>query len=287
MFVIDDNLCDAMLMPTLFISHGGGPLPVMGAASQAEIARHFKDLFEKGGPVLGEGNDAILLSSIKSILVVSAHWEEGPGVKVTSCVGRHSLLYDYYGFPEETYKYVYPVHGDPSLSKRVVKLLSDAGIDCAEDSSRGLDHGVFIPLMLALPKADIPVVSLSLNSNLDPEFHMQMGRALRPLRNEGVVIIGSGSSFHNMDAFFGRVDAGPMSSHFDAFLNQACTESGERWNMLSDWENAPYARQAHPREEHLLPLMVVAGAASGEDGKRIFNGKMMHASLSSFMFGKL
>jgi len=205
-----------------------------------------------------------------------------------------SLIYDYHGFPPESYLLTYPAPGNPALAHRVATLLRGAGLQCHEDATRGLDHGAFIPLLLSHPKADIPVVQLSLMSSLDAEAHVRMGEALAPLREEGVLIYGSGLSFHNMGAFrFSRSNGGGVdakSGAFDAFLHSAVvgdwSKGGweERKEKLVHWEQAPEARYAHPREEHLLPLMVAFGAAKGGCGEAIFKGELMGAQVSSFKF---
>src|SRR5690606_9423175 len=156
---------------------------------------------------------------------------------------------------------------------RVRELLSAAGLPAAEDADRGYDHGVFVPLKLALPDADIPVVQLSLRRDLDPEAHLAAGRALRPLRDEGVLIVGSGMSWHNMRGFSPQFTA--ASERFDSWLAEAVAEPATRDDALRRWDDAPFARQAHPREEHLAPLFIAAGAAQGEHGRQAFAGHVM------------
>jgi aromatic ring-opening dioxygenase catalytic subunit (LigB family) len=194
------------------------------------------------------------------------------------------ILYDYYGFPPESYQITWPAPGQPALAARVRELLHGAGFETAEDSQRGFDHGTFIPLKLTYPSAQIPTVQLSLIRGLDPSQHLALGRALAPLRDQGVLIIGSGMSYHNLRAFGprGRVD----SETFDTWLREsAVLEPSERDRQLTDWARAPAARAAHPREEHLLPLMVVAGAAGADRGTVAWRGRLASTQLSAYHFG--
>ena len=171
------------------------------------------------------------------------------------------------------------------LAGRVRSLLTDAGIDCAEDRQRGFDHGVFVPLLIAYPDAQLPTLQLSLRRDLDPAAHLVLGRALAPLRDEGVLILGSGMSYHNMAVFRGGDDGG-HSERFDAWLRETVeAPASERDRRLRAWTDAPSAREAHPREEHLLPLMVVAGAAGDAPGKREFADEVMGATISAYRFG--
>jgi aromatic ring-opening dioxygenase catalytic subunit (LigB family) len=194
------------------------------------------------------------------------------------------MLYDYYGFPPESYQITWPAPGDPRLAARVQELLGAAGFTSATDSRRGFDHGTFVPLKLAYPDADVPTVQLSLKTGLDPKEHLAMGRALAPLRDEGVFIVGSGSSFHNLSAF------GPQSrgaaEAFDAWLEQSVLLNPQaRGERLTHWLQAPAARAVHPREEHLLPLMVVAGAAGDSRGRRAYNGTLRGVRMAAYHFG--
>ncbi|KAJ8604528.1 hypothetical protein CTAYLR_000956 [Chrysophaeum taylorii] len=223
--------------------------------------------------------------SPRAILVVSAHWEANP-VRVSGGLSP-DLYFDYYGFPPESYEYTYKAPGDPDLAQRVQRLLADDGIGCELDSKRGLDHGVFVPLMLAYPKADVPVVALSLHASLDPEKHLAIGRALRPLRDDGVLILCSGMSFHNMRAF--RMGGAPArrSIDFDDALAAAVLQpdAAQRRAQLANWRALPEAAFAHPREEHLLPLMVAAGASSdGTMPARLLDASSMGAKLAAYRF---
>jgi len=201
-----------------------------------------------------------------AIVVVSAHWESDP-IQITASA-QPSMLYDYNGFPPETYEYQYPAPGSPALARKIQNLLSDHAMDSQLNKERGFDHGVFVPLMLMFPEADIPVVAVSLHSSLAPETHLALGRALRPLRDENILIVGSGYTFHNMRAFF---SAEPKyftaALEFNAWLQDTLTTTtttkmASRLERLRNWETlAPSARTVHPREEHLLPLLVVAATA--------------------------
>ncbi|MEZ0369124.1 MAG: class III extradiol ring-cleavage dioxygenase, partial [Candidatus Sericytochromatia bacterium] len=190
------------------------------------------------------------------------------------------------GFPEHTYKLTWPAPGSPELARRIQITLQDSGIPARLDPERGFDHGVFIPFKLIYPDAGIPTVVLSLRSDLDPAFHLRLGRALAPLREQGVLIVGSGMSYHNLRAFgpAGAVDA----ERFDAWLTEAVSNPDTRLRdeALRQWEGAPSARKAHPREEHLLPLMVAAGAAGLDPGQQVFSDEIMGMVISAYRFGQ-
>jgi aromatic ring-opening dioxygenase catalytic subunit (LigB family) len=262
-------------MPVVFLPHGGGPWPFVETgigtkAEQAELASYLRSVA------------AVPQAPPRAVLVISAHWEEPVPTVMSSA--HPPMLYDYYGFPPASYEITWPAPGEPALAARVRELLAQAGIESAENGARGFDHGTFVPLKLAYPKADIPTVQLSLKRGLDPAEHLALGRALAPLRDEGVFIVGSGMTFHNLRAF------GPQSAvaaeEFDAWLRiTAALDSAERDRRLIDWERAPSARRAHPREEHLMPLLVVAGAAGGDRGTVAFDGKILDLRLSAYHFG--
>lgn len=211
-----------------------------------------------------------------AILVVSAHWET-EGFRVTRGT-RPPLVYDYFNYPPEAYEIQFPALGDPLLTERVCELLTAADLPVSPDD-RGLDHAVFIPLKVMFPQADIPVVALSLDARLDPETHRQAGAALAPLRAENVLIIGSGSSFHS------RSRSADLAVAFDDWLREAIIDGVRRDEALRCWARAPGARHAHPREEHLLPLMVASGAALGEAGRTLAVDHVLGAPISSFAFG--
>ena len=263
-------------MPTWFVPHGGGPCFFMDW--------NPPHAWNRMGDFL-KGLASTLPQRPKAILMVSAHWLES-SFDVTSGAAPE-LIYDYYGFPPHTYLLKYPAPGEPQLAARIAALLGQAGLPSKVNPSRGFDHGMFIPLMLMFPDADIPVVQLSLNSNLDPQIHLQLGQALTTLRDEGVLIVGSGMSFHNMRGY-GDPRFGPISDEFDGWLTDAVqAEPEQRRQALIDWAQAPSARMSHPprAEEHLLPLMVAAGAASADKGQRVFSDRVMETTLSAFSFG--
>jgi aromatic ring-opening dioxygenase catalytic subunit (LigB family) len=195
-------------------------------------------------------------------------------------------VYDYYGFPDHTYRIRYAAPGSPELARRVHGLLAGAGIVAAEDEERGFDHGTFVPLAVMYPNAEVPIVSLSLRSNLNAAEHIRMGAALQPLRDEGVLIVGSGLSYHNLRALRMSSTAGPVSEQFEAWLTRAVEEpkTEARNALLSRWTEAPAARQAHPREEHLIPLMVAAGAAGTSPGHLAFRDHVWGVSMASYQF---
>lgn len=266
-------------MPTLFIPHGGGPC-------------FFMDWTMMGGPADTWDDTAAWLKSIpaslpekpKALLVVSAHWEEAEFT--VSTAAAPDMIFDYYGFPQHTYELSYPAPGAPELAKRVQELMTSHGLPAPHAAERGYDHGVFVPLLVAFPDADIPILTLSLTGDLSPEKHLQLGKALSGLRDEGVLIIGSGMSYHNMRAFRTPAATAP-SAEFDTWLTEALTgdDPERRWAQLSNWLDAPQARNSHPREEHLLPLMVAAGAAEGDIGEKVFSDNVMNATVSAFRFG--
>jgi aromatic ring-opening dioxygenase catalytic subunit (LigB family) len=266
-------------LPTYFIPHGGGPWPFMELppaqrADYAPLAAFLRGLIAGAG------------APPRALLVVSGHWE-APQPTILSRVAN-GMLYDYGGFPPETYTLQYPAPGSPELAERIRALIARAGMPAALDHARGLDHGAFVPLMLAAPDATIPVVQLSLIDGLDPVQHLALGRALAPLRNEGVLIVGSGMSYHNMREFFRPSGEGESrgSARFDAWLTRAVTAPPrERAALLAHWETGDEARSAHPEAEHLLPLMVAAGAAEHDAGARIFSGKLLNAHVSGYRFG--
>ncbi|MFO0592801.1 MAG: class III extradiol ring-cleavage dioxygenase [Polyangiaceae bacterium] len=262
-------------MPVVFLPHGGGPWPFVETpfGSKEELAALTAYIQSvKGLPK----------SPPRAILAVSAHWEE-PVFTVMSGE-RPPLLFDYYGFPPESYELTWPAPGQPVVAARVRQLLETAGFPTAENKERGFDHGTFVPLKLAYPEADVPCVQLSLKRGLDPATHIAMGRALAPLRDEGVLIIASGMSYHNLRAF-GPAGRAP-SEAFDKWLNEAVTaDPEERTSRLSAWSKAPSARAVHPREEHLIPLMVAAGAAGADRGRNAYNGTLLGLRLSAHHFG--
>lgn len=262
-------------MPVVFIPHGGGPWPFV----EMGLDPRERDIL------------TTYLQSVKTVpkvapralLVVSAHWEEGVPTMMTS--PRPPMFYDYYGFPEASYRIIWPAPGAPWLAPRVRELLAQGGIDSAEDAQRGFDHGAFVPLKLTYPDAEIPTAQLSLQAGLDATRHLAIGAALAPLRDEGVFIIGSGMTFHNL-RIFRDARAVPIAETFDAWLRGVMARDvAGRTEGLRRWEEAPMARLTHPREEHLIPLMVVAGAAGTDPAELAFNGTFGDLRLCAFHFG--
>lgn len=260
-----------MQQPSFFIPHGGGPCFFMDDprgiwTGMAAFLRAFpQNLAERP----------------RAILVVSGHWET-EGFAFTGAA-RPPLIYDYSNFPPHTYQLRYDVPGAPELAARATALLEGAGIAASVDPARGLDHGVFVPLKVALPDADIPVVEMSVERGLDPALHLAAGRALSVLRDEGVLIVASGMSFHNMRGYGDPRFTAP-SQAFDRWLTDALALDGAaRAAALTRWEDAPAARLSHPDAEHLLPLMVAAGASDGP-GSRIFAETVLETAISGFRF---
>jgi len=262
--------------PTMFLPHGGGPCfwmdgpPPFGKQTWEGLRKY------QAGVVASQPERP------KAFLDCTAHWEaEAPTASVAAAPG---MIFDYYGFPPHTYLLKYPAPGAPEIGRRVRGLIAAAGLGPKEDAERGFDHGVFVPMLIVDPECHIPVVMLSLRSDLDPDFHLKLGRALAPLRDEGVVIAGSGMSYHNLRRF--RDGDGRDSEIFDAWLAEAATApAAEREAKLRDWDKAPAARACHPREEHLLPLMVVAGAADDSEGRVDFRDVIGGKTISAFRFG--
>lgn len=265
-----------MHMPVYFISHGGGPWPYMPEArdAYARLAASLRDI------------PARLATAPSAVLMVSAHWETRGGFGIMASP-RPPMLYDYYGFPAHTYQIQYPAPGSPPLAARVQQLLGQAGLAASLDAERGFDHGAFVPMAVMYPQADMPMVQLSIDAGYDPAHHIALGRALAPLRDEGVLILGSGLSYHNLRALGepGRVP----SARFDAWLQDVVADGPPalRAGRLLDWAQAPAARLAHPREDHLVPLMVAAGAAGEEPAACVYHedGAFGAITVSSFRFG--
>ena len=265
-----------MTQPTFFVPHGGGPCFFMDPA---------------GGPSdpMWQPMEAYLAGLIdrlpdrpSAILLISGHWEEPVA---TVHVGDHpALLYDYGGFPPHTYQLRWDAPGAPDVARRAADLLRAAGHPVAENAVRGWDHGVFIPMKVAVPGADIPLVQLSLRADLDPAAHIAIGRALAPLPDDGVLIVGSGMSFHNMRAFG---PAAAPSAAWDDALSAAVTDPDPdaRRTRVAQWATLPGARFAHPREEHLLPLMVALGAGGDDPATQDYHDTVMGWTVSGYRFG--
>ncbi len=264
------------MLSTYFISHGGGPWPFM----KDQMPGVYDKLEASLKAIPSE-----LPETPKAILAISGHWEAGDFSVMASA--QPPMIYDYSGFPPHTYHIKYAAPGDPDLAQRVQALLVQAGLRSSLDAGRGFDHGVFVPFMVAYPEAKVPIVQLAIRADYEPAAHIAAGRALAPLREEGILIVGSGLSYHNMLGFGPRGAA--ASQQFDTWLTDTvCNTSGQaRTNRLLEWEAAPSARLAHPQEDHLIPLLVAAGAAEQERAKLIYHEDafMGGTSVSSYRFG--
>lgn len=263
-------------LPTYYLSHGGGPWPWM----KAEFGTTFDKLETSLLAIRRELGDAP-----RAVLVVSAHWEANRFL--VGSAAWPPMVYDYKGFPEHTYRIHYDAPGSPVLAERVRALLSSGGVPAALDDRRGFDHGTFSLMQPLYPAADMPIVQLSIRADYDPAAHLDVGRLLAPLRDEGVLIVGSGSSFHDLRRL-GPSGTAP-SVAFDRWLDETlmALSTEDRTARLANWAAAPAARGAHPEEDHLMPLLVAVGAADGEAGTRVYHqiDFMGAVTLSSFRFG--
>lgn len=264
-----------MRLPTFYLPHGAGPCFFMA------WGRGPADTWDRTAAYM-RGLLARLPERPRAILVISGHWEAA--AFTVGSAPRPELIFDYYGFPPHTYELTYPAAGDPALAADVVRRLRAAGFAAEADAERGWDHGVFIPLLLVAPEADIPVIQLSLRHDLHPTAHLAVGQALAGLRDEGVLIVGSGMSWHNMRGFSPAYT--DRSARFHDWLEGAISDPLRRDAALAAWDEAPCAREAHPREEHLLPLMVAAGAARGEAGRVAFKDIAMDVVIAAVEFGE-
>lgn len=265
-------------LPTAFVTHGGGPWPLIPLDVFDESERlSLKAYFER--------IKDIPASQPKAILLISAHWE-GPNFTLNTNPDP-KLLFDYYGFPDEAYDFQWSPRTDLVLASEVEGLIRDKGFDVDSNNKRDFDHGVYIPLMLSYPNAEVPIVQLSLRRNLSPEDHLKCGEALASLRDQGVFIIGSGNSYHNIGQMFSPSTRSIQESkQFDHWLKEALSlDDKSRRDKLVQWQMAPGAKQCHPREEHLLPLMVVVGAAGVDDCHVTWSGSVNGTSNSAFHFG--
>jgi aromatic ring-opening dioxygenase catalytic subunit (LigB family) len=269
-----------MTLPTLFIPHGGGPCFFMDPADPDHP--HSDPMWRPMQEYLA-GLIASLPERPCAILLVSGHWETHDFAVHVG--GRPGLLFDYHGFPPHTYALRWDAPGAPDVARRAAALLEGADFATSEEGARGWDHGVFIPMKVAVPGADIPLAQLALRRDLDPAAHIAAGRALAPLRDEGVLIVGSGMSFHNL-----RV-RGPQamapSTEWDDALTAAVTDPdpARRATRVAAWDQLPHAHFAHPREEHLLPLMVALGAGGSDPGICDHRSSVLGWTVSGYRFG--
>ena len=260
----------------LFIPHGGGPLPILRDPHHKKLVKFLENIKSK-------------INKPSSIIVISAHWEEDE-VKITSRE-KPSLIYDYSGFPEESYKITYPVPGNPELANKIKTLLNNKDINSKLDSERGFDHGVFIPLKIMYPDASITCIQISLLKNLDPKKHIEIGKALSSLMNENILILGSGMSFHNLTILLSGSESAEndnaKNEEFDNWLVNVCTsdklKNDKREKELIEWKKAPSARFCHPREEHLIPLHVCYGIKN-KKADLVFNDNVIEKKVSAFLW---
>lgn len=261
----------------LYISHGGGPLPLLDDISHKEMVACLQEISTK-------------IDKPSAIILVSAHWEEM--VPTITSGANPSLIYDYYGFPEESYSIKYPCRGEPILASQINNVLLEAGFESKLDEERGFDHGLFVPLKIMYPDADIPCVELSLLNSLDPDEHLKIGMALQKLEYENLLVIGSGFSFHNMKAFFATetIESKTKNESFENWLLETCSSSSidenERMRRLSMWDKAPSARYIHPREEHLLPLHVCYGLAQ-QSCSETFELQILNKKSSMYLWSEV
>ncbi|MEM7771547.1 MAG: class III extradiol ring-cleavage dioxygenase [Cyanobacteria bacterium P01_A01_bin.37] len=254
-------------LPSLFISHGAPDLPIQTGATQ-DFLRQLPHM----------------IPMPQAILVISAHWSTTD--PTVSQAVNPKTIYDFGGFPEELYQLSYLAPGAPELADRVVSLLTQSDVPAHTHPSRGFDHGTWTPLVLAYPGAAIPVTQLSVQPHQSADYHFRIGQALTPLRDDGVLIIGSGAATHNLRAFGIGHDAAPPDwvTAFDDWLAEAIALHDVQ-RLLNYRTLAPYAAQNHPTEEHLLPLFVALGA--GGAGRQIHHGFIYGAfSMAAFSFGE-
>jgi aromatic ring-opening dioxygenase catalytic subunit (LigB family) len=266
-----EGMTIARLQPAIFISHGGGPCFSMDLPGDpfGRLRAYLAGLIDS------------LPERPRAVLIVSGHWEAA--VATVGSAAKPGMIYDYRGFPPHTYRIRHDAPGEPALARDVARRLREAGIAAAEDDERGFDHGVFVPMMVVDPPAGIPIATLSLRDDLDPAHHLAIGRALAPLRGDGVLILGSGNSFHDVRTFRDGEDR--ESAAFDTWLTAAMLDPEGRDAALEDWTRAPGAAATQPRPDHLLPLMVVAGAGRGEAARVDFHDLIYGKTISGYRIG--
>jgi 4,5-DOPA dioxygenase extradiol len=233
------------MMPVLFLSHGAPSLPLNGG----ETGAAWRGLGER-------------LPKPAAVLMISAHWETP--VPTVSRAVRPETIHDFSGFPADLFKLRYAAPGAPQIAEAAAAALQQAGIPTRVDYMRGFDHGAWVPLSFMYPQADVPVAQLSIQPNRDPAWHVALGRALRPLREQGVLIVGSGGITHNLPAVFRHPEEEPAPAWVTEFLDwiAARIQEGDLQALLDYRKRAPHAARNHPDEEHLLPLFVALGAAN-------------------------
>lgn len=258
-----------------FVPHGGGPWPFVNLGLPENELQGLSDYLRE--------LRTLPRTDVRAVLVISAHWEESAPTLLSA--PEPELYYDYYGFPDETYNLKWGAKNAPEVLQEVESALQAAGVPVARDPERGYDHGTFVPLMLTWPRGELSILQLSLRDDLDPEFHIKLGKALAPLRDQGIFIVGTGMTFHNMRAFR-QPDGKEVARAFHDWLAAAVrAPAEERDQAFANWASAPGARFSHPREEHLVPLFVIAGAAGEDLGKVDYDGTYMGWPLLGAHFG--
>ncbi|MDE4140125.1 MULTISPECIES: DODA-type extradiol aromatic ring-opening family dioxygenase [Rhodobacterales] len=261
-------------MPSYFISHGGGPWPWI--PNMREALAPLADALARMPQEIGRRPSAVLM--------ISGHWEKDTFAVMSAA--KPPMVYDYYNFPPETYEIQYPAPGAPELAQHTADLIAAAGLPVSMDAEQGYDHGTFVPMALMYPEADVPLFQVSMRHGYSPEEHFALGRALAPLRDEDVLIVGSGLSYHNLREFGPRAKV--PSEEFDTWLNAALQlPAAARTEALLNWEQAPYARACHAQEDHLVPLFTALGAAEKEPATQVYHQKDIFGGVtaSSFRFG--
>lgn len=258
-------------LTVLYIPHGGGPLPLFEHPGHLELIRFLKTIPDQ-------------LETPEAIIVISAHWEQS--IPTLTAKAIPPLVYDYYGFAPEAYEIDYPAPGEPQIAKELWAGLEAKGIHSQLDERWGFDHGMYIPLKLMYPAAQIPCVQISLINGMNPSAHINLGRALNEILTGKILVLGSGFSFHNMKAF-GKTGNDAKNIEFDQWLSETMTDTGlsrsDRVDRLIHWERAPHARYCHPTEEHLLPLHVCYGIFE-TPGQRVFDGHVLGKKSAAFLW---
>ena len=258
-----------MKTPAIFISHGAPTFAIEPGLAGAQLA------------ALGRA-----IGKVRAIVILSPHWVTR-GVEV-GAAPRPATIHDFGGFPQALYELAYPAPGSPEIAARVLELLRAAGIDSALNERQGFDHGAWVPLMHMVPRADIPVVQVSMPARLDSDGAFRLGQALAPLAQEGVLLIGSGSLTHNLYEFrMGDAAESAYAREFTQWIREAVVQ-GDSQRLLSALQDAPHAKRAHPTIEHFVPLLFALGAAGGSVPATVLDGGIRHGVLAmeSYVFGK-
>lgn len=251
--------------PSLFVSHGSP----MFAIEPGMLGPNLRRL-------------GVELTDLSAIVVVSPHWQTR-GIRVTAAASLETI-HDFGGFPAPLYALQYPARGEPELARHVLDLLRTAGFDAVMDNGRGLDHGAWVPLRYLKPDADIPVLQVSLPHDVDAAGALRLGQALAPLRDRGVLVLGSGSLTHNLYEFRRQIDDPEYAQAFADWVADAVARRDVE-SLVNYRERAPFAARAHPSEEHYLPLLVAIGASGADDSRQRVEGGMTYGVLSMDSFG--